>query len=1076
MRNLKKILALVLALAMSLSLVTIASGIDLGDAEDIDHTEAVEVLSTLGVIQGYEDGNYYPDRVVKRSEMAKMITYILTGGKEPVLDSSNVSFGDTKGHWAAGYIEYCAAQGILNGYEDGNFYPERTVTASEAAKMILVAMNYDSSVFGFTGAGWAVNVAVEANKVGLYDELLGTNPSDGLDRDSAAQMLYNGITSATMRLQYNHNIATGEVTQSYTLTGPSLLEDKFDASIEIGVLTSLNGNSKGFVVRDLDNGTTTIVNGNTVSYHSNISNSDYAEDLSSLLGEEVRVIVRNNTSKNAVLGVYATGTSQVAYTTWNAIKADTTDSTEIAFGGKSYEIELPNATTAATADHMLVNGSDRTASYFTNEKWNSPVKLVDIDGNGKYDIAYVTTTQMAKVTYVGKDNINVSLLGSNRSVLSSTSQKLEDVTVYDGIAKDDYVVVYKDAFTGKLTYDEAAVATGTISGVKTVDGVEQFLIDGTWYEAAAGVSLNLDAGDVVDYVADAGLIYAAEVTSGATGVNSLAMIITSDVVKDYAATGSTLADEVVKVKLLFADGSKKVVTVDKIDVNGTVTNDSVVATLNTNVGAQTGEMVAFNIDADGNYELSTIPLNRTGSELPIRGFDGSNKIASAYDDEEIGGVELADDAVVFVLIGTKGTPAAANDGKVYTGKEFKNTYGNDPFGNATTNASSLYVTENGFQMAKAAALSNTTAPAINKGSNYGYLVADSYRSVIDGKSYQNYSIFTGESTITVKQENGPVVKAGIVITYDVVSDTDVKNVNIADVTTGAVTGWDGSRYISFGGSRLEITQDTTIIYVDSANKAASEGSISLADDPDGSGPLGYTPNVRYIIGTNDVLFLLVDTNNEMALNPATFQGTISNQTDLQNALNAGWGVVEVTNDVGTATANVGEGQTLKVSATLTNTLTVNLADGATLDMSLLPDTVASGKLDVTVNPGATLVYDNGTLIGEDGYMDSTATINVKNVNDGTLNVTAASGTITLKKNLVIGAGDTINVTGATVVAANSGISIEVRNETKLTGLDGKVYNNAADATADNLENGTYTWTTFTVSGTDTVITGWLKTA
>ena len=109
MRNLKKILALVLALAMSLSLVTIASGIDLGDAEDIDHTEAVEVLSTLGVIQGYEDGNYYPDRVVKRSEMAKMITYILTGGKEPVLDSSNVSFGDTKGHWAAGCIEYCAA-------------------------------------------------------------------------------------------------------------------------------------------------------------------------------------------------------------------------------------------------------------------------------------------------------------------------------------------------------------------------------------------------------------------------------------------------------------------------------------------------------------------------------------------------------------------------------------------------------------------------------------------------------------------------------------------------------------------------------------------------------------------------------------------------------------------------------------------------------------------------------------------------------------------------------------------------------------------------------------------------------
>ncbi len=1071
MRNLKKILALVLALAMSLSLVTIASGIDLGDAEDIDHTEAVEVLSTLGVIQGYEDGNYYPDRVVKRSEMAKMITYILTGGKEPVLDSSNVSFGDTKGHWAAGYIEYCAAQGILNGYEDGNFYPERTVTASEAAKMILVAMNYDSSVFGFTGAGWAVNVAVEANKAGLYDELLGTNPSDGLDRDSTAQMLYNGITSATMRLQYNHNIATGEVTQSYTLTGPSLLEDKFDASIEIGVLTSLNGNSKGFVVRDLDNGTTTIVNGNTVSYHSNISNSDYAEDLSSLLGEEVRVIVRNNTSKNAVLGVYATGTSQVAYTTWNAIKADTTDSTEIAFGGKSYEIELPNATTAATADHMLVNGSDRTASYFTNEKWNSPVKLVDIDGNGKYDIAYVTTTQMAKVTYVGKDNINVSLLGSNRSVLSSTSQKLEDVTVYDGIAKDDYVVVYKGAFTGKLTYDEAAVATGTISGVKTVDGVEQFLIDGTWYEAAAGVSLNLDAGDVVDYVADAGLIYAAEVTSGATGVNSLAMIITADQVKDFSDTDSGLAQTVVKAKLLFADGSKKTVTISKMNS----TDDSTLSTLENAVIAEIGEMVAFNIDADGNYELSTIAASTAGSSLPVRGFDGSGS-NNAYSNETIGGIELADDAVVFALTsGSKGSANASNDGKVYTGKEFKNTYGNATFGTATDTASSLYVTENGFRVAKAAAVIGN--PSITSGSNYGYLVADSYRSVIDGKTYQNYSIFNGESTLTVRQENGPVVKAGTVISYDVVSDTEVKNVNIPLVTTGAVTGWDGSRYISLdNSSRLEINQDTTIIYVDSANKAASEGSIAIADKPDGT---TYQDNVRYLVSGNNVLLLLVDTNNKMDDAPAYALGSDATKTSIEDAL-AKNGTVTINSDLSAAAAglNVAAGQTLNITAAQTKVHTVTVAAGGTLNITGLMAATSS----VTAQPGANVTVQGRDIVGGTG-LTSTADITVKALASGNTEITLAAAATLNGGTLEVTEGD--KLTGAFEVRGTNGAKIVVYKGTHTSNFAWTIAQLTINVGAENADsvasaatlpaaaNQVYTWST----GDDTApLSGWVVSA
>ena len=110
MRNLKKILALVLALVLSLSLVTIASGADFNDADEIELTEAVDVMTTIGVFEGHNTGAFAPKGTLTREQAAKIITYMLLGESADRLSVGSTSFSDVSAsYWAAADIEYCTA-------------------------------------------------------------------------------------------------------------------------------------------------------------------------------------------------------------------------------------------------------------------------------------------------------------------------------------------------------------------------------------------------------------------------------------------------------------------------------------------------------------------------------------------------------------------------------------------------------------------------------------------------------------------------------------------------------------------------------------------------------------------------------------------------------------------------------------------------------------------------------------------------------------------------------------------------------------------------------------------------------
>ena len=192
MRNLKKILALVMALVMSMSLVTIANAADFTDDSEISYKEAVDVMTAIGVIDGYDDGSFDPDGILTREEAATLITRMLLGDEADSLSSSSSSFADVDAsRWSSPYIEYCVSLGIIAGAGDGNFYPAEQLTGYAFAKMLLIALGYDADREGYTGTSWTVNVASDATSAGIDQD--GLMMSSGLSREGAAQMCLNTL-------------------------------------------------------------------------------------------------------------------------------------------------------------------------------------------------------------------------------------------------------------------------------------------------------------------------------------------------------------------------------------------------------------------------------------------------------------------------------------------------------------------------------------------------------------------------------------------------------------------------------------------------------------------------------------------------------------------------------------------------------------------------------------------------------------------------------------------------------------------------------------------------------------------
>ena len=208
----EKLLAMVLALVMTLSLAVSANAFKDDKSISDDYAEAVAVLNGMGVFKGYEDGSFQPAGDITRAEVSAIVYRVYTQDVKDAKASMYATynkFSDMAGAgWAQGYIGYCANAELVKGYPDGTFKPSGKVTGYEVLAMILRAVGYDKNN-EFSGADWALHVAQTAQQLGVLKNIKGVDLNAAASRELVAELLFRAIAEAST---VNYTPAFGYVT------------------------------------------------------------------------------------------------------------------------------------------------------------------------------------------------------------------------------------------------------------------------------------------------------------------------------------------------------------------------------------------------------------------------------------------------------------------------------------------------------------------------------------------------------------------------------------------------------------------------------------------------------------------------------------------------------------------------------------------------------------------------------------------------------------------------------------------------------------------------------------------------
>ena len=821
MKNLKKILALVLAFACAF---TMFAGAAFTDSADIKvDAEVVDTLVALGVVNGYDDGSFKPNGTVTRAEMAKMIYVLRTGNSDAsAYNDDKTSFTDIGSHWARGYIKYCKSLGIIAGKSNTKFAPNDKVTAQEAAKMLLVTLGYNAEKAGLVGANWASKTNALADEAGLLEDV-NTSFTSACPRQYAAQLIYNAIDAKTVVLrdgEYTDQTAMGvdnkTVGEKYmnlkkttsTLTKVSKTNGKDTYELK------LDNDDK---VVDWDNTTETLTSKKAV-----FDFTDVQKDYSDLLYKTVTVLHKD---RKTVYGVFATSDNTQQS---NILKKLEMDGSKVKLNGTKYDL-ADKTTVYVNGEKLTDNNKDVTIKAFVDAHGNkaankykdskywqgTEVSLMATDGTSNYSILKVKTFAVAKVTAVGSDYINVTYKRGDKDIVTKTKLEDDEWDWYDGVKKDDYVIL-----TAKGNYgtnhglvEKAEVVTGKVTGTKSDDGVS---VGGNWY-TMAGVQgqSNTDnrpnTGSKVDMVIVNGYVYFVDTTVGS--VEDVALLV------EAAAKGGTGSKW--EARMIFADGSDKTVDIEKKWEDKD--NDQAGATIPKMVeGTNTPVLVTYSV-SNGVYTLTKIGAKHVydGNDFETAGYDGyaavttnattktdgSIKNAAKIEVTEHDGAtkhelsKLYYEATGTVFVKYKVKADGSADYKVVTGKTASG------YDKTLTEASAVVNKSGNSWYAQAAYINIGDASTGGSDDNYAVITDDVVKDTTDGTKYV-ISAWNGSQAITIKTEDSKVknLSGGTLITYS-------GDLNDADVSVKTADNYFVSDYDAASGdiTLLEgkLTQDAS---------------------------------------------------------------------------------------------------------------------------------------------------------------------------------------------------------------------------------------------------------------------------
>lgn len=172
----KKLLGSILLLTLIVSMCSMAYAKTFSDVKNTKYATSVDILSTLKIVDGYQDGTFKPNNTITRAELSKLI--IVSLGKEKTAESlkGSTSFNDVAANsWASGYINCASSLNIIKGYPDGSFKPSNPVTYVEAATMLLRSLNYTREL---ESEKYPTGYMKRANDAGILDNVSATSSTE----------------------------------------------------------------------------------------------------------------------------------------------------------------------------------------------------------------------------------------------------------------------------------------------------------------------------------------------------------------------------------------------------------------------------------------------------------------------------------------------------------------------------------------------------------------------------------------------------------------------------------------------------------------------------------------------------------------------------------------------------------------------------------------------------------------------------------------------------------------------------------------------------------------------------------
>ena len=615
----KKVLSLVLCVAMLLSVMVMGTGAAFTDQDEIQNAEAVDMTSALGIIDGYEDGSFQPAENIERGEAAKMISAMLNGGRDSVQETTESSYNDVLGSvdaWANKYIEYCTARGIVSGVGGDRFAPASDVTGTQLAKMLLVSLGYDADKEAYQGTTmWSVNVNTDAVAAGLYAGIETIDMSAPLSRDNAAQMIWNA-------LQANTVVYLTDSTGAIEFQRTTLLDKVYGAYTTTGILTDISYNhDTGVYTYTIDaNG---IAFGSLEdNYRPDIETFTSSVDYSGLFAQNVKVLANGD---DEALMIRTDKGGVVVNATIGDIGGINTHRNTITVDGQKYTLDNePND------PDDLRNMTCYYNQYYNGADWDAYDQYafvgIDQDGGGDIDVLVVypfvvlRTETVLNDTFVAREikgsdaSLTVGPQEQDRGLIAdvlfggrnqdidvaplSAEIEYDDIALNGTVEENGYVIVVPAEFTAQDidTFTVLNIQSGVATSLSSRD--ETITFDSTVYDGA-----------LVNVIVPISTISLQE-TYGFVEVNGYLFIVDGNnigpVMGEYVVVTKTAAvphgvDKLWETNILKTDGTTETVDVyEAIDANY-------------KVAPEVGSLYTIDTDLNGNYRLISVDRGTYGT-------------------------------------------------------------------------------------------------------------------------------------------------------------------------------------------------------------------------------------------------------------------------------------------------------------------------------------------------------------------------------------------------------------------------------------------------------------------------------